>query len=139
MSFAMRVLSPALLATVLVAAPVWAGDSETFDPEQPFNALHGRLLLESLAGHALDLLRDHLEISTDAPSVDDGKGGRQSLRFKFFPDGKSRSDEYFAAEGWLGPSPDALRQELHFRFSLPDSVMKRSPETSGRSQPGNVL
>ena len=139
MRFAMRVLSPVLLAMACVAAPVWAADSDTFDPEQPFNALHGRLLLESLAGHALELLRDHVEISTDASSGDDRSGERPSLRFKFYPDGKSKSDHYFAAEGWLGPSPDALRQELHFRFSLPDSVMKRSPETSGRSQPGNVL
>ncbi|BFU96617.1 MAG: exported protein of unknown function [Nitrospira sp.] len=128
---------PLSLAAILVAVPVWAGDSETFDPEEPFNSLRSQLLLESLAGQALDLLRDYLEISADAPSGTDGNEGRQSLHFKFYPDGKSKSDQYFAAEGWLGPSRDEQRQELHFRFSLPGS--KRSVEKSDRSRPDNVL
>jgi len=126
---------PLSLATIFVAVPVWAGDAETFDPDQPFNGLHSRLLLESLAGQALDLLKDHLEISADAPSRENGTLDRQALRFKFYPDGKSKSDQYFAAEGWLGPSSDEQRQELHFRFSLPGS----SNKTSGQAQPDNVL
>jgi len=126
------------LAGILVAVPVWAGESEPFDPDQPFNELHGRLFLESLAGQALDLLKDHLEISAETPSGEHGTAGRQSLRFKFYPDGKAKSGQYFSAEGWLGPSSDAQRQELHFRFSLPGSS-SRSVETSAQSQPDNVL
>lgn len=138
MPVALRMWIPLVLASLLVAAPVWAGDAEPFDPEQPFNSLQGRLLLESLAGQALSLLREHLEISGDAPSGDNEHEGRQSLGFKFYPEGKSKSDQYFAAEGWLAPSSNAQRQELHFRFSLPGSS-KRSDKTSDWSHPDNVL
>ncbi len=134
MRVALRVWLSFMLAIVLAAVPAWAGDSETFDPDQPFNSLHGRLFLESLAGQALDLLKDHLEISADTPSGENGSLGRQSLRFKFYPDGRSKSDQYFAAEGWLGPSSDAQRQELHFRFSLPGAS-----STPGQPQSDNVL
>lgn len=129
---------PLVLASALVAAPVWGGDAETFDPEQPFNSLRSQLLLESLAGQALSLLREHLEISSEAPSGDNEHERRQSLGFKFYPEGKSKSDQYFAAEGWLAPSSDAQRQELHFRFSLPGSA-KRSEKTSDWSHQDNVL
>jgi len=138
MNCVMRMWMPLSLAGVLLAAPVWAGESETFDPDQPFNELHGKLFLESLAAQALDLLKDHLDISADSRSGENGTSGRQSLRFKFYPDGRSKSDQYFAAEGWLGPSSDARRQELHFRFSLP-GASSGPADTPGQPQPDNVL
>ncbi|MDF0644525.1 MAG: hypothetical protein P0111_10870 [Nitrospira sp.] len=138
MRVGLRMWIPLMLASSLVIAPVWAGDADTFDPEQPFDSLRNRLLFESLADHALDLLRDHLEISADAPAGNSRDEGRQSLRFRFYPEGKSKSDQYFAAEGWLGPSSDARRQELHFQFSLPGSS-KKSSKQSDWFQRDNVL
>jgi hypothetical protein len=109
------------LVVLLMATQLRAGEPETFEPDQPFRQALSQRLLESLLGQALEALNDHVEISG---SLDpDGSTGdrEQRLRFKFYPEGKSQSDEHIAAEGWLGPSEDSRRQEFHFRFSVPKS------------------
>ena len=104
---------------LLSVVPVQAQEPPAFDPDQPFDEAIERRALESLFGLALQELEDHFEISGNL-NLDEGGGhGNRRLQFKFYPDGKSKSDRYVAAEGWFGPSGDPGRQELHFRFSVP--------------------
>jgi len=118
---------------VLVAAqPVLAAEPE-FDPEQPFKGV-GQRLLESFLGQALAALDDHLEMSGGLDSKSSPHDKKQTLRFKFYPNGKSKSDEHIAAEGWFGPSPDSRQEEFHFRFTVPKSLSE-SPAV----RPENVL
>jgi hypothetical protein len=51
---------------------------------------------------------------------DDVKGNRQGrLQFKFYPEGKSKSDEHVGAESWFRVAPDGGQQDWHFKFTLP--------------------
>jgi hypothetical protein len=116
----MKWLAGVALAGILVVQPVWAGGPD-FDPEQPFKGA-GQRLLESFLGQALQALDDHFELSGDFDS-DAPRGDRKkTLRFKFYPNGKSKSNEHVAAEGWFGPSLDAQQDEFHFRFTVPKSL-----------------
>ncbi len=109
-----------LLSLALVSAtPVWAGEPEGFDPDQPFKQALSQRLLESLLDQALAALADHVEISGRLDSESAEADRKQTLRFKFYPEGKSKSDEHIAAEGWFSPSRDSRRQEFHFRFAMP--------------------
>jgi hypothetical protein len=124
----------AFLIIIMVATPGWAGESGGFDPDQPFKQGFSQRLLESVLGQALEALDEHFEISgnldPDSAAGDDTK----KLRFKFYPDGKSKSNDHFAAEGWFGPSQDPGQQEFHFRFALP-----KSSTPSSADLPANVL
>lgn len=104
---------------LLSVVPVQAEEPPAFDPDQPFDEAIERHALESLLGLALQELEDHFEISGNLNPDEGGGHGNRRLQFKFYPDGKSKSDHYVAAEGWFGPSADSGRQELHFRFSVP--------------------
>jgi hypothetical protein len=58
---------------------------------------------------------------------DDVKGDRQGrLQFKFYPEGKSKSDQHLDAEGWFHVAPEAGQHDWHFRYSLPKD-RKNSP------------
>jgi hypothetical protein len=128
----MNWFASAALVTILVAQPAWAAGPE-FDPEQPFKGL-GERWLESLLGQALSALDEHFEMSgsfnADAKSNDQ----KNTLRFKFYPNGKSKSQEHIAAEGWFGPSTDSTQDEFHFRFTVPKSLTDTSS-----ALPENVL
>ena len=128
----MKWLTGAALMGLLVAQPAWATGPE-FDPEQPFKGA-GQRLLESFLGQALQALDDHFELSgnfdSDAPQGD----RKKTLRFKFYPNGKSKSNEHVAAEGWFGPSTDARQDKFHFRFTVPKSLTESLTEL-----PDNVL
>lgn len=115
-----------------LAAPALAA-GETFDPDQIFRQALSRQFLESLLNQAQEVIDEHLEISGHFESSKDGLEPNGALRFKFYPDGKSKSSQHFSAEGWFGPSRDAQQQELHFRFALPKSSDPAS------SFPDNVL
>jgi hypothetical protein len=110
-----------LLTCVLLAVPAWAGEGESFDPDQPFRQTLNHRLLESLLIQAMEAIEEHIEISGNIDSEKGQPERMQSLRFKFYPEGKSKSERHFSAEGWFGPSTDSDHQELHFRFSLPKS------------------
>ena len=116
----MKWLAAAAFLAVVAAQPVWAAGPE-FDPDQPFKGL-GQRLLESVLGQALAALDDHLEMSgsldANAPQGDK----KQTLRFKFYPNGKSKSGDHITAEGWFGPSTDSRQDEFHFRFAVPKSL-----------------
>jgi hypothetical protein len=130
----MKWLTGAALVVVLMATPVWAGEPGGFDPDQPFKGL-GQGLLESFLGQALAALDDHFELSGDFNTDSTPNDRKKNLKFKFYPNGKSKSDDHIAAEGWFGPSKDDARQEeFHFRFTVPKSLTKSSADL-----PDNVL
>lgn len=105
---------------ILAGHPVWAGGPE-FDPEQPFKGL-GQRFLESFLGQALAALDEHFEMSGSLDSNASQGDKKQALRFKFYPNGKSKSDDHVSAEGWFGPSADSRQDEFHFRFAVPKSL-----------------
>jgi hypothetical protein len=108
------------------AAPVWAAETEPFNPEAPFQQGLTTGLLRSLLNQALDSLEDHLEIMGKLDS-DDVKGNQQGrLQFKFYPEGKSKSDQHVGAEGWFQVAPEGGQHDWHFRFTLPKD-RKNSP------------
>jgi hypothetical protein len=127
-----------LLTVILLAIPVWARGGEAFDPDQPFEQALTHRLLESIVNHAMEAIRDHIEVSGNIAPEQEQAEPRHSLRFKFYPEGKSKSNQHFTAEGWFGPSTDPQQQELHFRFTLPKS--KESGPSLGDNDLGdNVL
>ena len=111
---------------MLTAGPVWAAEAEPFNPDAPFQEGLTTSLLRSLFNQAFDQLEDHIEILGKL-DPDDVKGNRQGhLELKFYPEGKSKSDEHLAAEGWFRVAPDGGQHDWHFRFTLPKD-RKNSP------------
>lgn len=128
----MKILTTAAFLLVLVATPVWAGESGTFDPDQPFKAL-GHRLLDSVFSQVLEALDDHFELSGNFAD-DSASDQKKNLKFKFYPNGKSKSDDHITAEGWFGPSKDSLQEEFHFFLTIPKTVTESIVEL-----PENVL
>ena len=108
-----------VLFLMFPAGPVWAAEAEPFNPDAPFQQGLTTSLLRSLLNQAFDRLEDHTEfMGTLDP--DDVKGDRQGrLQFKFYPEGKSKSDQHVAAEGWFRVAPEGEQHDWHFRFTLP--------------------
>lgn len=117
---------------ILAVQPALAAGPE-FDPEQPFKG-GGQRLLESFLGQALEALDDHFELSGNFGSEASEGDRKRALRFKFYPNGKSKSKDHVAAEGWFGPSHDARQEEFHFRFTVPKSLIESTAD-----RPENVL
>ena len=104
---------------VCTSAPVWAAGVEPFNPNAPFQQGLTTSLLRSLLNQAFEQLEDHIEI---LGKLDPGdvKGNRQGrLQFKFYPEGKSKSDEHIGAESWFRVAPDGGQHDWHFKFTLP--------------------
>lgn len=128
-----RVLAVVLLV-VLALIAVESRASEPFDSEEPFNQAVTKNVLRSLLNQALDVLEDHLEI-IGSLNPDEKQGDRQQhLKFRFYPEGKSKSNESVTAEGWISQAPHSSQQDFHFRFSLPKPTPHQTP-----SEPLNVL
>ena len=114
------------VSLICTAGPVWAAEAEPFNQDAPFQQELTTSLLRSLLNQAFDRLEDHIEIMGTLDS-DDGKGDRQGhLQLKIYPEGKSKSDEHVAAEGWFHVTPEGGQQDWHFRFTLPKD-RKNSP------------
>ena len=112
-------MSAVVLLVVLAMIPVESRAAELFDSEEPFNQAITKNLLRSFLNQALDVLDDHLEV-TGTLNPNEKQGNRQQyLKFRFYPEGKSRSNESMTAEGWVDQVPDSSQQDFHFRFSLP--------------------
>lgn len=124
----MKVVALTAFLLILTTVPLRAAEPETFDPDRPFREALSRPWIESLFGLALDALYDHVEISGSLDPESFQGDREQRLRFKFYPEGKSKSDEHIAAEGWFGPSEDSRRREFHFRFSVPTSPAGLPPD-----------
>lgn len=122
----LRTMVPALFL-MCMAAPLWAAETEPFNPDQPFEEALSTTLLRSLLDQALDTLEDHVEI-TGRLNPDSSPGGKDNhLRFKFYPEGKSKSDQHLTAEGWFRSAPETGQRDWHFRFKLPDDRSKKLP------------
>ena len=104
---------------VCTAGPVWAAEVEPFNPEAPFQQGLSTSLLRSLLNEALDRLEDHIEIMGKLDSGDVKGDQKGRLQFKFYPEGKSKSGEHLAAEGWFRVAPEGGQQDWHFKFTLP--------------------
>ena len=116
---------------VCTADPVWAAEVEPFNPEAPFQQGLSTSLLRSLLNEALDKLEDHIEFMGKL-DPDDVKGNRQGrLQFKFYPEGKSKSDEHVGAESWFRVAPDHTLRDFYFRFKHPEESLKHSSPQSG--------
>lgn len=116
-----------VLFVLCLAVPVWAAETESFDPDQPFEQAFSTSLLRSIFNQALDKLEDHVEI-TGHLSADGSKEDKdRHFRFKFYPEGKSKSDQHLAAEGWFHFSPEARQHDWHFKFELPKEHQKKLP------------
>jgi hypothetical protein len=116
----MRTILAAAIFFLLMIPPARAGETVPFDPEQPFQQGFSTSMLRSLLNGALDVLEDHLEI-TGQITPDGAKGDRRGdLRLKFYPEGKSKSDQHHQAEGWFRPAPDHTLQDFYFRFKGPE-------------------
>lgn len=110
-------------------APVQAVQGDTLDPDQPFEQALNAGDLRSLLSQALDRLEEHIEISGDLSASDQKTERSRYLRFKFYPEGKSRSDQHFAAEGWFRSSPESGQHDWHFKFKRSeDPPQKSSPQ-----------
>jgi hypothetical protein len=118
----------AVLVLLCTTAPVWAVEPEPFDPDQPFRRVLTTSLLRSLLDEALDRLEDHIEIRGNMDSADDGKGDHRGyFQLRFYPEGRSQSDEHLTAEGWVHSWPEAGQQDWHLRFRLPTDRPRTSP------------
>jgi hypothetical protein len=122
----MQKIAAVVLFFLLMAPLAWAGETAPFDPEQPFQQGLSTSVLRSLLNGALDALEEHLEITGNIVP-DDVKGDRRgNLRFKFYPEGKSKSDQHDTAEGSFRFSPDHTLRDFYFRFKSPEEPAKHS-------------
>ena len=112
---------------VCLAAPAWADEKPSFNPDQPFEQALSTSVFRSLLNQALDKLDDHVEISGHLNSDDATSDRGKHLQFKFYPEGKSKSDQHFAAEGWFRSFPESGQQDWHFKFTRPEDRSKKSP------------
>lgn len=104
---------------VCTAGPVWAAEIEQFSPEAPFQQGLSTSLLRSLLNEALDKFEDHIEFMGKLDSGDVKGEQKGRLQFKFYPEGKSKSEQYVGAEGWFHLAPEGGPQDWHFKFTLP--------------------
>lgn len=126
-------LTVTALCFLLVTPIAWAGETIPFDPEQPFQQGFSTSMLRSLLNGVLDVLEDHLDIAGNI-DPDTGNGDRRgNLRFKFYPEGKSKSDQHHSAEGWFRLSPDHTLRDFYFRFDNPKKSAKNPSRQSGEA------
>ncbi|MBS0169043.1 MAG: hypothetical protein JSR62_01705 [Nitrospira sp.] len=92
------------------------GDLRKSDTGASCNGLMPEQLLCDWYHQAIATLRDHIEIHGRLPA--DSSTGQRSgaFTFKFFPQGKSRSQEHVSAEGSFNLSPETDQPELTLRF-----------------------
>lgn len=113
-----------LAGIMLMAAPLGAGEPDSFDPGRPFQPASSSSVLRSLLNQALDHVENFLELSTELTS-DGTTGHRQGrLQLKVYPEGKRKSNQHFLAEGWfhLGPGHTFRDFSLRFQNPAPQSV-----------------
>lgn len=114
----------AVLFVVSLAIPAWAGEPESFDPDEPFQQAFSSNLFRSLLNKTLDQLEDYVEMSSHL-APDEATGdchGR--LRFKIYPEDKSKSRQHFETEGWFRLAPDDTVHDFSFHFKTSDKRTK---------------
>ena len=115
----------AMLSMMCLGVPAPTAAADSLSPDQLFQQPLSIDLLRSLLSQALDRLEDHVEISSNLRQGDPKADQSRSLRFKFYPEGKSKSDRHLSAEGWFRSVPDSGQLDWHFRFKLPEDQVKR--------------
>lgn len=113
-----------------MSVPAWAGEAVPFDPEQPFQEALSNNLLRSFLNQALDQLEDHLEIFGDLTPDKTTSDRRAHLRLKFYPEGKTKSDQPLTAEGWFRLAPDDTVRNFSFRFKNPEAPARNAQRQS---------
>ncbi len=121
-----RLVMVALFSVMCLGVPAATTAADSLHPDQLFQQPLSIDLLRSLLSQALDRLDDHVEIYSNLREGDPKADQSRSLRFKFYPDGKSKSDRHLSAEGWFRSIPDSGQLDWHFRFKLPDDQTKPS-------------
>lgn len=118
-------LAIAVLLLACLVTPAWASPADEFDPDQPFEQALSTGLLRSLLNQALDRLEDHVEFSGNLNTSEAKPDQPRYLRFKFYPEGKSKSQQHLTAEGWLRSARESGQLDWHFRFKLPEERSKQ--------------
>jgi hypothetical protein len=121
----LRLLLVTVFSVMCLGTPALTTAADSFNPDQPFQQALSIDLLRSLLSQALDRLEDHVESSSSLSQSDPKADQSRSLRFKFYPEGKSKSDRHLSAEGWFRSGPDSGQLDWHFRFKLPDDQATR--------------
>ena len=124
----MQKIAALALFFLLMTPLAWAGETAPFDPEQPFQQGFSTSVLRSLLNGALDVLEDHLEITGNIAPDNVNGDRRANLRFKFYPEGKSKSDQHHQAEGSFRLSPDHILRDFYFRFKSLEEPAKNSSQ-----------
>ncbi len=127
-----RVLSSVALVVLCFGGPAVTSAGDTFNPDQPFQEALSLNLLRSFFTQALDRLEDHVEISSHLKQADSASDRQRSLRFKYYPEGKSKSDRHLSAEGSFSSVPESGQLDWHFRFTLPEERVKGRLESIER-------
>ncbi|MBX3325691.1 MAG: hypothetical protein U0223_13180 [Nitrospira sp.] len=119
-----RLLSSVMVVAMCLGGPAVARAADTFNPDQPFQEVLSLNLLRSLFNQVVNQLDDHVEISSRLSQADSTTNGQRSLRFKYYPEGKSKSDRHLSAEGWFSSTTESEQLDWHFRFKLPEDREK---------------
>lgn len=90
------------------------GVPRTLDAIESFEGITPDSLLRGLYDQAVAALEDYIEVEGRLPQDDGAQAGE--FRLRLFPQGKSHSQEHFAAEGSFRLSPDTGQRELSLRF-----------------------
>lgn len=121
-----RLLVSVTVAVMCLSASAVTRAADTFNSDQPFQEALSLNLLRSLFTQAVDQLEDHVEFSSELSHADSTTDRQRSLRFKYYPEGKSKSDRHLSAEGWFNSVPESGQLDWRFRFKLPEERAKRS-------------
>jgi hypothetical protein len=112
-----------MVLLLLLARPVGATDVRTTGEDvrspavnEPAGHMVPTDILRGLFAQALATLQEYVEVETALQP--DGSSPPQTgeFRLKLFPQGKSRSQDHFTAEGTYRRSPDAGQREFTLRF-----------------------
>ncbi len=96
--------------------------NEAFDKTMPGSLLRG------LFDQALATLQEYVEVEGTLPSHEPRRVGE--FRLKFFPQGKSLSQDHLSAEGSFRLTPDADQQEFTLRFKSSKNPQRPVPPLS---------
>lgn len=119
-----RLLSSVAVVLMCFGGPTMAGAGDSVNLDQPFQEGLSLNLLRSLLNQAVNQLEDHVEISSHLSQADSTVNGQRSLRFKYYPEGKSKSNRHLSAEGSFSSAPESGQLDWHFRFKLPEGRAK---------------
>ncbi|MBS0168067.1 hypothetical protein ACYX34_15665 [Nitrospira sp. CMX1] len=119
-----RLFSSVALVAMCLGGPAVSRAGDTVNSDQPFQEVLSLNLLRSLFNQAVNQLEDHVEISGHLSQADSTTNGQRSLRFKYYPEGKSRSNRHLSAEGSFSSAPESGQLDWHFRFKLPEERAK---------------